>query len=239
MKYLFIGSALLASLLFSGCDEGCCQDVALVDTALTPTGNQIPIPVITGLPAKAPCGTELTALATQSSDPDGTIVNYAWTLDGKAMNDSETGTLGATLPCDGKNHKVCLTVTDDKGASQTTCQTIVVDNGTPEPKPADSCDIVPVITYEKADAMQYKFLCTESTYNGQKIDEATAATCEWSANKYFKNGDNEIHGQTGPAKWVNVDPEIFRAMDLTLTVTKGDCRKSITKHYFIPADLPY
>ncbi len=236
MKLFLVGSALAAIVLLNGCDSACCQDVALAET-IAVKGNQTPIPVITGLPAKAPCGTELTASGTQSHDPDGTIASYQWQLDGDAL--AGEGSALATLPCDGKNHTVCLTVTDNKGLSQTTCQTIVVDNGTPAPQP-QACDLNPLITYEKADEMQYKFYCTDSTYNGVKIDDATAAECEWSATKYFKESDESYtHGQKGPVKWINVDPDKFRALDLTLTIKKEDCKKTITKHYFIPQDLPY
>jgi hypothetical protein len=240
MRLFLLGSSLLAGLLWSGCNSACCQDVALVESAPSPVGekgNMTPIPVITGLPSKAPCGITLSASATDSSDPDGSIVKYSWKLDGVVLTGNENAV--TTLPCDGKNHQVCLTVTDNKGASQTTCQTVTVDNAKPEPKPADSCNIVPVITYEKADSLQYKFYCTDSTYNGKKIDEATAAECTWVAKKYFKNGDSDSHGQTGPVKWINVDPDIFKAMDLTLTVKNDDCEATVTKHYFIPADLPY
>lgn len=237
MKRLLMSSVVLIGFLYSGCDSACCQDIPLVQTSVDQLGNLTPIPVITGLPAKAPCGTRLTASGTESSDPDGTIAAYHWTLDGNALNATQTAE--TTLPCDGKEHQVCLTVTDNGGASQTTCQTIQIDNTKPEPKPADTCNIVPVITYEKADAMQYKFYCTQSTYNGEPIDAATAEACEWSAIKTFQNGDSYIHGQTGPVKWINVDPEKFKALDLTLTVKNDDCEATVTKHYFIPDDLPY
>ncbi len=242
MKLILAVSAL-AAIVLSGCESTCCQDVSLVESApvgVTEKGeksNLTPIPVISGLPAKAPCGTSLNADASQSSDPDGKIVAYTWRLDNTLLTEEKTA--AATLPCDGKPHEACLTVTDDKGASQTTCQSILVDNAKPEPKPADSCNIVPVITYEKADSLQYKFYCTDSTYNGEKIDAATEANCEWSAKKYFKDDSFSVHDQTGPVKWINVDPDRFKAMDLTLTVKNDDCEATITKHYFIPADLPY
>ena len=229
------GSALLVSLLYTGCDSTCCQDVSLVQSVLTPKGNQTPVPIITGLPTSAPCDTELTADGSQSYDPDGEIVDYTWKLDGKTLTGNST--VIATLPCDGQDHQVCLSVTDNKGAKQTTCQTIQIDNT--KLQPTGTCNIEPKITYVKADSLQYKFYCTESTYNGEKISTAIAATCEWKATKTFKGGNQDIHGLTGPIKWVNVNPDIFKSMDLTLTVKAGDCEKSITEHYLIPADLPY
>ena len=235
MKNLLLGSALIASVLFSGCDSECCQDVLLTQS-VSVKGNQTPVPVITGLPAEAPCGTALTALGTQSYDPDGTITSYLWKLDGVSLDSDESAS--AILPCDGQDHQVCLTVTDDKGLQQTTCQIVRINNDKPQP-PVNSCDLQSKITYEKADEMQYKFYCTESTYNGERIDAATADTCEWTATKTFKDGSVDTHGQTGAVKWVNVDPDTFKALDLTLTIKKDDCEATITEHYLIPQDLPY
>lgn len=240
MRIFWAGSVLLAVVL-SGCDSTCCQNVALVESAPVKVegkgveANLSPIPVISGLQTQATCGTMLSANGTQSSDPDGTIVDYKWKLDGNPIDDTQNGNI--TLPCDNATHEVCLTVTDDKGASQSTCQKVqVVESKPVQPK---GCNIVPKITYEKADSMQYKFYCTESTYDGEKIDADTVAECDWHAKKEFTNGDFEEHNYIGPIKWVNVDPDTFKAMDLTLTVKKGDCEATITKHYFIPDDLPY
>ncbi len=238
-KFILFSSAMAAALLLAGCDSSCCQDVVLTKS-IKVKGNQTPIPVITGIPAKSECGIVLDGSGTQSSDPDGTIVAYKWTLDGAEVNAGDN--VSATLPCDGQNHNICLTVTDDKGASQTTCQTIYVvkDQPQPQPQPQDKCDtLVPKITYEKADAMQYKFSCETSTYKGNAIDAATAAVCEWYAHKIFKDDTFEDHGTTGPVKWINVDPATFKALDLTLTVNTGECKKTITEHYIIPDDLPY
>ena len=240
-KFGLFSSALLAGLLLAGCDSSCCQDVVLTKS-IKVAGNQTPIPVITGIPAKSACGIVLDGSGTKSSDPDGTIVSYQWTLDGIDVNAGDN--VSATLPCDGKNHKICLTVTDDKGASQTTCQTIYViqdqPQPQPQPQPQDKCDTLdPKITFEKADAMQYKFSCETSTYKGNQIDAAIAAGCEWNAHKTFKDGTSYDHGTTGPVKWINVDPATFKALDLTLTVNTGECKKTITEHYIIPDDLPY
>jgi len=246
MKIFLLGSVLAASILFSGCESACCQKVPLTQSVVDEKGNQTPIPVITDLPAKAECGIVLNGSGANSTDPDGEIVDYAWTLDNQPVTGENL--VATTLPCDGKNHEVCLTVTDNKGASQTTCQTIFVVEPQPQPQPEpqpepqsqDHCDqLIPKITYEKADAMQYKFHCTESTYNGVQIDLPTAATCEWNAHKTFQDNTSYDHGTVGPVKWINVDPEKFKSLDLTLTVKKDGCEKTITEHYILPNDLPY
>ncbi len=244
MKIFLLGSVLAAGILFSGCESACCQKVPLRQSVVDEKGNLTPIPVISDLPAKTACGIVLNGSGAKSTDPDGKIVSYAWTLDDQPITGENL--LSTTLPCDGQNHKVCLTVTDDKGASQTTCQTIfVIDEQPkpqpqPQPQPNDKCDLlVPQITYEKADAMQYKFYCTESTYNGAQIDLATAATCEWNAHKTFLDGTSYDHGEIAATKWVDVNPTEFKSLDLTLTVKKDGCEKTITQHYILPNDLPY
>ena len=147
------------------------------------------------------------------------------------------------MPCDDAEHILCLSVTDNKGAKAQTCQKIaVVKNQSPNieiPIDPDSCNIIPLITYEKADAQQYKFFCDETLYNNIPINP-DATNCKWTATKTFINDEEqESHDVEGPVKWVNVDPETFKALDLTLTVTNGDCENSITKHYVLPQDLPY
>ncbi len=237
MKMFLFGSVLVAGLILSGCESACCQNVTISDTKKDLLGNLLPIPVITGLPTEAKCGTLLNASALQSEDKDGVIVSYDWTLDGTPIG--STSETQPVLPCNEETHTICLKVTDDQNASQQTCQSLKVNNEK-EPEPiVDTCKIEPVITYEKADSLQYKFFCEDSTYNGTKIDLATT-TCEWTATKKFIGSDEEdVHSAIEPVKWINVDPATFESMDLTLTVKNGDCQKSITKHYILADDLPY
>ena len=234
MKFILLGSALLAGLIFSGCNSECCQDVVLTKS-VDLKGNKTPVPVITGLPSTVPCGTLITALGTESYDPDGSIEKYEWFLDNEKL--SLIDSASTHIPCDGQPHKVCLIVTDNKNASQQVCQIITVDDE--KPLPVDTCNMVPKITFEKADAKQYKFSCQESTYNDAPIDSDIAAECQWTATKTFQDGTINSHDDHGPVKWVNVDPATFKALDLTLTVKKDDCEKTITEHYIIPQDLPY
>ncbi len=230
MKTLFmLFSTLTASLFYSGCDSSCCQDVALVQSIVNENGNQTPVPVIVGLPATAPCGIELIADGKQSYDKDGTIVKYAWELDGTRI--AADNATAATLPCDGQNHEVCLQVTDNMGASQMTCQTILVDNSLSQPMA--NCDINPEITYSSSHALEYEFSCTDSTYEGVKISASDAQSCVWRATETYTDGTTKVTTQTGPVKLLTIDPETFQSMDLTLTVKAGDCEKSVTKHYLL------
>ncbi len=237
MRIFLFSSVMVCGLIFTGCESACCQNVTISDTKKDLLGNLLPIPVITGLPTEAKCGTLLNASALQSKDQDGVITAYEWTLDGESIGSQSQSQ--PTLPCNEEIHTVCLKVTDDKNASQQTCQSLKVNNEKEPEPPAHTCGIEPVITYEKADSMQYKFFCKDSTYNGEKIDLATT-TCEWTATKKFVGSDEkDVHSAITPVKWVNVDPNTFESMDLTLTVKNKECQKSVTKHYILADDLPY
>jgi hypothetical protein len=234
MRNLLFASALVSSVLFiNGCDGECCQNVPLTQS-VSVKGNQTPIPVITGLPTEAPCGTELTAYGTNSYDPDGTIASYIWKLDGTTLNGSESAS--AVLPCDGKTHQVCLTVVDNEGLQQTTCQTININNEKTQP-PISSCDLQPKITYEKGHSLQYKFYCKDTIYDGEKIDP-NKAICEWKVSKTLIDGTTKVYQLTGPLQWINVDAKKYKALDITLSVKNDDCEASITEHYLLPKDLP-
>ncbi len=235
MKIIGAGLLAVTAFLVSGCDSECCQDVVLTKSVVNEKGNSTPVPIIKGLPATVPCGVTLTADGTASSDPDGEIVNYEWIIDKQKVSNIDTVT--TTIPCDGQVHMVCLKVTDDKGATQQTCQMLTIEKD--KPVREDICDLELVITPEKADSKQYKFYCTDSTYKGKKIDAATAATCEWHKIKTLLDGTTVKADSTGAVKWVNVDPAKFKSLDLTLTVKNDECEKTITEHYIIQTDLPY
>ncbi len=239
MKFFIFSFITVVLIMTTGCQDQCCQK-DLKDSLIV-KGNLTPVAEITGVPTQMTCGTSFTANGTTSSDRDGEITNYTWTLDDSSIGTDTIRT--AVLPCDDAEHTLCLSVTDNKGAKAQTCQKIaVVKNESPNitvPIDPDSCNLIPIVTYEKADAQQYKFFCAESLDHNKPIDPNTT-NCKWTATKTFLNGnEQETHNVKGPVKWINVNPETFKALDLTLTVTNADCVNSITKHYVLPQDLPY
>ncbi len=238
MKLFVSVSVLTAIFLLSGCQEQCCQEE--LTTSISTRGNMTPIAQITGVPTKMSCGVSFKANGTTSIDQDGEIVAYFWTLDDAQIGTDTTKT--TFLPCDDANHTLCLSVQDDKGAKATTCQNISVitkDSANINIPIEKKCDITPIITYEKADAQQYKFFCAQSMYKGKPIDP-TKTECLWQATKTFTNSqEQDSHDVIGPLKWVNVNPDTFKALDLTLSVKNSDCEQTLTKHYILPQDLPY
>lgn len=231
LKFVII---LLSTLvIFAGCENNCC-DAKLSDTIIGEKGYKTPVPIISGVPVNATCDTQIIADGSKSYDEDGTIVDYIWTFDGEDLaNENNTN---ITIPCTSTKHKLCLKVFDNQNLSQETCQIIDIRKNTSNIY-VDTCNIVPIITYEKADLDQYKFYCKDSYYNNKKID-LNSSICKWSVAKYLvKNNDIIFHSDTTPIKWINVNPDKFSALDVTLTVKNDDCEKAITKHYIIPTDL--
>ena len=81
-------------------------------------------------PETAKAGDQVTLDASRSTDPDGTIANYAWDLDGNGSFETDGGTTPTRQATfrGGRNH-VSVRVTDDKGDLAYASRTIVVDPG--------------------------------------------------------------------------------------------------------------
>ncbi|HZK11279.1 MAG TPA: PKD domain-containing protein [Atribacterota bacterium] len=122
-KMIFIILFLTLAMSLVGCSDG---------GGTTPpiTTNQSPTAFFTIIPISGVAPLEVSFDASYSSDPDGTIVSYAWDF-----KDGNTGTgqsINHTFSSAG-SYNVLLTVTDDEGASDLDTKTIIVT--TPEPTP--------------------------------------------------------------------------------------------------------
>lgn len=89
--------------------------------------NQPPVAAISG-PGTATVGTAVTFSGSQSSDPDGTIASYAWTFGDGA---SGSGVSASHTYQAAGSYTVRLTVTDNRGATGTREQNIVVSAPSP------------------------------------------------------------------------------------------------------------
>ena len=101
------------------------EDTLLVSAASAP--NQAPTAVITG-PTSGVAGASLTFSGSQSSDPDGSIVSYAWDF-----GDGQSGT-GASVTktyANAGTYSVRLTVTDAQAATATRVQTVTITASAP------------------------------------------------------------------------------------------------------------
>jgi chitodextrinase len=84
--------------------------------------NEGPTARIDVSPAEPVAGEAITFDGTGSSDPDGTIASYEWTLDGEVVSTEPSD----TFTLDAGEYTAELTVTDDEGASDSTAATLTV-----------------------------------------------------------------------------------------------------------------
>ncbi len=104
-------------------DGGQATDTAAVDVV-----NISPNAVLIAAPNPAVAGAEVLLDATGSTDPDGSVANYAWDLDGNGSFEVDTGTTPATTrtyPNPGVI-TVRVRVTDNDGATAVATRTVTV-----------------------------------------------------------------------------------------------------------------
>ena len=79
-------------------------------------GNQPPVAVVSGAPTTGPTPLTVNFSGSGSSDPDGTIVAYAWDLDGDGQFDDSTAQNPSFTYTTAGTYNVRLRVTDDDAA---------------------------------------------------------------------------------------------------------------------------
>ena len=115
-------------------DDGASDSVSLgVTVGTAQPGNQPPTAAFTPSALRPAAGTEVSFDASASTDPDGTIVQYAWNFGdettGSGVNTThvfQNGTTDQIIP-----YTVTLTVTDDDGATGSALVEIQVTPGLP------------------------------------------------------------------------------------------------------------
>ncbi|MEA2386068.1 MAG: hypothetical protein QOJ22_242 [Thermoleophilaceae bacterium] len=95
--------------------------------------NKPPVAVLTHAPARVRTGEPVNFDASGSSDPDGTIENYAWDLDGDGTFETDTGASphASTAYADDGVHTAAVKVTDDEGKTGLAVDSVTVDNRSP------------------------------------------------------------------------------------------------------------
>ncbi|MHA6669450.1 PKD domain-containing protein [Homoserinimonas sp. A447] len=95
---------------------------------VTPPPNQPPVASFTS----STNALTATVNGSASSDPDGTIAQYAWNF---GDGGTATGQTASRTYAAAGTYTITLTVTDDDGATATTTRSVTVSTGTPPPPP--------------------------------------------------------------------------------------------------------
>jgi YD repeat-containing protein len=104
------------------------DDASGQDTSTVAVTNRAPTASFTASPNPVPTGQSVTFNGSASSDPDGTVANYKWDLDGNGSFETDTGATpqaSRTYTALG-SVTVRLQVTDNNGSTGTTSQALLV-----------------------------------------------------------------------------------------------------------------
>jgi PGF-CTERM protein len=127
LRYAFPGPGEYTVGLTATDDDGATASTAV--TVSVQGGSQEPTAEFTSSPSE-PVPEETVTFDSQSSDPDGEIVEYRWTVDDEAVGDGPT--LRYAFPGPGE-YTVGLTVTDDDGSQSAVERTVTVGAGNQPP----------------------------------------------------------------------------------------------------------
>lgn len=105
-----------------------------------PPANEPPVAMFDAVPPSGPAPLAVAFDASASSDPDGTIVSYAWTIG----TDADEGVMVMHDFTEVGCYDVELTVTDDDGATGSAQTTIAVAQGEPEVPAMATVDVSPL-----------------------------------------------------------------------------------------------
>ncbi len=187
MKQIVYGSALVA-LMLAGCGGGaCCQTgngTADGSNPLAPQSqNEAPKAVITGLPSTAVTGDTVSLNGENSSDDKG-ITQTQWSVNDTPVNGGDY-----TFDHAG-TYNICLTVSDEEGLSDQTCQIVTVTDPAARSKPP-----VAIISLSGENSLtvgsHHTFNCLESYDQdtiGNSDPKAAIQTCTWTIRSYKQDG---------------------------------------------------
>jgi len=114
---------LTASVTVTDSDGASTTDTASV--VVTKPPNTVPTATATATPTSGSPPLTVTLSGSASTDPDGTITGYSWTIPGKSSQSGETATVEFTDDDVGA-YDISLTVRDNRGATATDTVTVEV-----------------------------------------------------------------------------------------------------------------
>jgi PKD repeat protein len=207
-KYLFVISFLVLAVFLAGCG------------GVLPPTNQSPTASFTANPTSGIAPLEVAFDASNSSDSDGSIISYAW--DFKDGNTGSGETINHTFSSTG-SYNVKLTVTDDKGATDSTTKTITVTEP-PNQSPIASftasptSGVVPLEVFFDASGsydpdgniVSYEWDFKDgNTGNGETINHTFSSTGNYNVRLTVTDDKGATDSTT---KLITVDEIVYRAL---------------------------
>ena len=186
--------------------------------------NKPPVAKIELLPQECTVGEDILADGTTSSDTDGNITAYLWSLD---QNSSFSTEPKPVFKCDTEGVKhICLKVTDNEGAvsENEACQDVTV-----KAKPIVSIPPVAVITIVQNDDPTPSITADcAGSYDPDTIDgdnnpqnDGKILSAVFTVSKTYQDGFTEDPHDGVCPKWIST-PDNLKSMQITLTVTDDD-----------------
>ncbi len=174
-------------------------NTTLAKTVRVVPPNQAPVAIFTVEPLEPTANQEVTFDASAAADPDGTIVSYSWDFGDQTTGQGKT--VKHTYKAAG-TYKVTLTVTDDKGATSSAFQNLLIkEQALPPNQP-------PLVTFS--------FTPTEPKVNEPIEFDASGSTDDGEIVRYqWEFGD----GETGEGQTVTHTYKTAGTFTVKLTLT--------------------
>jgi PKD repeat protein len=176
--------------------------------------NRAPTASFTATPNPVLSGASTSFDATSSSDPDGTVANYEWDLDGNGTY--ETTGVGATTTTSYATpgeRTVGLRVTDGNGAAATTTRTVTIQNRAPTAS----------ITATPNPVVSGSNVTFDASASGDS--DGTIAKYDWDLDG---NGTYEITGEGKPTITVSYAQPGTRTVGVRVTDNNGGAATAAT-----------
>jgi YD repeat-containing protein len=197
------------------------QDASAEASQTVTVSNRLPTASFTVTPTPALTGEVVTFDGSASSDPDGTIANYKWDLDGNGTFETDTGGTAITTRsyATAATMVVKLRVTDANGATNDTTRNLTINPSANQPPTASfTVTPTPALTGEVV------------TFDGSASSDpdGTIANYKWDL-----DGNGTFETDTGSVSSVTNSYPTARSITVNLRVTdngssSGDASHAVT-----------